>query len=91
MVLIAGYKTKELTQFAGPGHLAHNWLKHREREAGREKEEGRELPMMQAESRMVPSEGRGHTRLFRWKEKCVKSHIRHCSTFCLFMVNIVLL
>ena len=60
---IAGYKTKELTQFAGPGHLAHNWLKHREREGGREKDEGRELPMMQAESRMVPSEGRSHTRL----------------------------
>ena len=36
-----------------------------EREEGREgeKEEGRELPMMQAESRMVPSEGRSHTRL----------------------------
>ena len=68
MVPIAGYKTKELTQFAGPGHLAHNWLKQRRErqwEEGREgeKEEGRELPMMQAESRMVPSEGRSHTRL----------------------------
>ena len=34
-----------------------------EREAMRGRKGGRELPMMQAESRMVPSEGRSHTRL----------------------------